>query len=58
MREVYILPTIDSLDKRYSEEEKHYRKLLKQIDSIPSLISIYKEICNIKEDFECILSEA
>ena len=56
MREVYILPTIDSLDKRYSEEEKHYRKLLKHFESIPSLISIYKEIYNIKDDLECILS--
>ena len=46
-REVFILPTIDSLDKKFSDEEKHLRKLLKHVESIPQLIELYKEIYQV-----------
>lgn len=56
VREVYILPTIDSLDQKFSDEEKHLRKLLKHVESIPQLIEIYKEIYQVPGNFEYILS--
>lgn len=56
MREVYILPTIDSLDKHFGDEEKHIRKLLKDVSSIPKLIDIYKKLYNVPDNLECIVS--
>lgn len=56
LREVFILPTIDSLDKMYSRDEKHIRKLLKNIDSIPELINLYKQIYEITDNLDCVLS--
>lgn len=56
MREIYILPTIDSLNKRYLDEEKRLRKLIKDINSIPILIDMYKNIYNIESEIESIIS--
>lgn len=56
IKDILIFPSLSQLSEFYSEDTHFYTECIQNIDAIPLLIEKYREIYQITDQIECVLS--